>query len=168
VVGAVSYTINSITPPNQPSVSIIKSPYGNFYDISGTFVPLTSSPQYNSTTFAGEIIATNSCGATATLPFTHTVSKPSCGKGKDDVELFPNPADDFVNIKITPKDDEGFELERKIIIQSINEGQKFEKITTEKELQIELGEFENGLYFIQVFRIGEEEPSTATLSILRR
>jgi Secretion system C-terminal sorting domain len=168
VAGAVSVSINAISVQGQPKCSISKSPYGDWYELSGSFVPLQGQT-YSTVTFAGEVTATNACGDISILTFTGTVSKPICGKGNDDdVSVAPNPADERVAITIIPIDQSGGSpgtTQRRITIVNMQGEVKYDQITSDTILELPTNDYSEGLYIVKVTRQNDEQ-SISTSSFL--
>ena len=114
----------------------------------------------NAGTFVAiEITATNACGVSVTLFKVFDISKPLCNEtggsgGFDVIQVTPNPTRGVTTIKMIPKQELETSVERTVRIYSPVTGVQFEQKTSEAQLEIDVSEFLDGLYYVQVSREG--------------
>ena len=106
------------------------------------------------------IVATNACGVSTSYTYKTSFSRGSClgtdGGGRDNIELAPNPTKTTTTIKMTPKDEVGKEgVVRFIQIVNPVNGVQYEQKTDATEIEIDVTDFMDGVYYVLVSRDGE-------------
>ena len=104
-----------------------------------------------------EITATNACGVSVKYTNYYDIYKPLCNEiggssGSDIIQVSPNPTRGVTTIKMVPKQALDISVERTVRIYSPVTGVQFEQKTSEAQLEIDVSELLDGLYYVQVSR----------------
>ena len=108
------------------------------------------------------MVATNPCGVSVSYTYKTSFSRGNClgtgGEGgKDNIQVVPNPSQTSTTIKMIPieqEDSNNNNVVRVIRILNPVNGVQYETQTSASEIEIDVSNFMDGVYYVLVSRYG--------------